>query len=88
MGFTHRELLKGLPAAVAPYQIEKHTDKLYRLHNESRQVLLHLSPETNRAIAALNIPMTSVKLEFFGFDESRFEDFMLRYKRYLHKGGG
>ncbi len=88
MGFTHRELLQGLPSAVAPFAIEKRGDGVYRLHDGNRQVRLTLQPETSRAIYAIRIPVTAVKLEFFGFSETRFEDFMRRYKRYLHKGGG
>ena len=88
MGFTHRELLKGLPAAVAPFRIERHSDLVYRLQHKNRRVVLTLKPETSRPIAAIRVPVTAVKLEFFGFSEARFEGFMSRYKRYLHKGGG
>ena len=88
MGFTHRELLNGLPAAVAPFCIEKRADLVYRLHHQERRVVLTLQPEISRLIAALAIPVTAVKLEFFGFSKAHFEAFMDRYKRYLHKGGG
>ena len=88
MGFTHRELLKGLPSAVAPFQIEKRSDLVYRLHHEAQRVVVTLQPETSRPIAAITVPVTAVKLEFFGFSEADFQSFMDRYKRYLHKGGG
>ena len=88
MGFTHRELLKSLPSAVAPFQIEKRSDLVYRLHHGAQRVVVTLQPETSRPIAAITVPVTAVKLEFFGFSKADFQSFMDRYKRYLHKGGG
>lgn len=88
MGFSHRELLNSLPAAVAPYQIEKRAERVYHLRDAGRRVDLTLQPETNRTLAAITLPVTKVKLEFFNFSADDFEDFMRRYKRYLHKGGG
>ncbi|MGI9310889.1 MAG: hypothetical protein ACR2P7_05050 [bacterium] len=158
MGFTHRELLSGLPAAVAPFRIERQSDLIYHLRrdesladidddktsrrifsdrqatrhsgkktNDSRRIFsdrqgaqresegayvntqpserggatphsgkktsearvrLTLQPQRSRSIAAITLPVTSVRLEFFGFSDAGFERFMRRYKRYLHKGGG
>ena len=88
MGFTHEELLKSLPSAVAPFRIEKQSELVYRIHHGEQKVMLTLKPETSRSIAAITLPVTSVKLEFFGFSAALYEGFMRRYKRYLHKGGG
>ena len=88
MGFTHCELLRNLPSAVAPFRIERQSDRVYRLHHQSRRIVLTLGAQTRRTIAAISLPVTTVKLEFFGFNRAGFEDFMRRYKRYLHKGGG
>ncbi len=108
MGFTHRELLAGLPSAVAPFRIEKQSDLVYRLvdvepgragqdnagqgntdqGDAEQRVMVTLQPQTSRSIAAITLPVTTVKLEFFGFNSARFDRFMRRYKRYLHKGGG
>ena len=88
MGFSHRELLNGLPAAVAPFSIEKRSNLVYQFDHEKRRVLLTLQPESSRRIHALCIPVTEVELKFFGFSRADFDEFMHRYKRYLHKGGG
>lgn len=93
MGFTHRELLNSLPAAVKPFHIEKQSDLAYQLRRADeggagQRIVLTIKPETSRSIAAITLPVTAVKLEFFGFSEALFESFMQRYKRYLHKGGG
>jgi len=91
MGFSHAELLSSLPSAVAPYRIDKRSERVYHLHHAAepgRRVELTLQPETRRTLAAITVPVTKVKLEFFNFSADDFEDFMRRYKRYLHKGGG
>ena len=88
MGFTHDEILRGLPAAVAPFTIEKIGAREYVLRYKNRSVRLTMQPETTRPIANFHIPMTVAKLEFFNFTQSDHNEFMQRYKRYLHKGGG
>jgi len=47
-----------------------------------------LQPEARRALGAIAIPVTEVKLEFFGFNRANFEGFLRRYRRHMHKGGG
>ncbi len=93
MGGTHKELLKSLPAAVLPFQIEQQSQLVYRLYhfaqpNMEQQVMLMLTPETTRSIGAITLPVTTVKLEFWGFSKEDFNRFINRYKCYLHKGGG
>ena len=124
MGFARRELLAGLPAAIAPFRIESRcieshcvesSDELhcvesrdgesnddglrelrnsescaavYQLCHDTRRVRLTLYAERIRSIGAIRVPVSAVKLEFFNFDEVRYERFMARYKRHLHKGGG
>ncbi len=101
MGFARGELLAGLPAAIAPFRIESHcvesSDELhcvesratvYQLCHDTRRIRLTLYAERIRCIGAIRVPVSAVKLEFFNFDEVRYERFMARYKRHLHKGGG
>lgn len=88
MGFSHAELLRCLPPAVAPFAVDKQSAHAYRLRAGARLVELTLQPETRRRLGAIALPVTRVKLEFFGFDASAFDDFMRRYQRYMHKGGG
>ena len=88
MGFTHHELLKGLPSAIVPFATEKISDLVYRLVHGEQWVLLTLKPEASRSIASITLPVTWIKLEFFGFSLSEFDVFMHRFKQYLQKGGG
>ena len=101
MGFSHAELLSRLPSAVAPFGIERQSARVYRLRaagggagdgdgdgGGDEHVTLTLQPETVRRLAAIALPVTRVRLEFFNFNAARFDQFMRRFKRYLHKGGG
>ena len=88
MGFTHYELLKGLPSATKPYEVTRITDLLHEIRCEDRLVTLTLSPERARKIASISLPVIDVELSFFGFDHQQYESFMDRFKRYLHRGGG
>jgi len=100
MGFSHAELLSRLPSAVAPFGIERQSARVYHLRaaggdagdtgdgDGGEHVTLTLQPETLRRLAAIALPVTRVRLEFFNFNAARFEQFMRRLKRYLHKGGG
>ncbi|MDD9884253.1 MAG: hypothetical protein OXU62_06945 [Gammaproteobacteria bacterium] len=102
MGFSHAELLSRLPSAVAPFGIERQSARVYHLRaaggdagdggggdgGGGEHVTLTLQPETLRRLAAIALPVTRVRLEFFNFNAARFDDFMRRLKRYLHKGGG
>ena len=70
-------LMRHLPAAIVPYCIERESDAVYRLRQDAR-----------RALGAIALPVTAVKLEFFGFSRERFESFLRRYRRHMQKGGG
>lgn len=88
MGFSHAELLRCLPPAVAPFAVARQSAHAYRLRAGARRVDLTMQPETRRRLGAIALPVTRVRLEFFNFDAARFDAFMRRFKRYMHKGGG
>ena len=88
MGFTRRELLRGLKAAVFPYTMVNTRASEIEIIDANRIVKLTTGPDNYRMIASLKIPQLSVNLEFFNFDQSQYDQFMDRFKKYLHKGGG
>ena len=88
MGFTRVELLKGLENAVMPYTVSGGRKDPIEIHHDGRLVKLTTGPDGYRAIASMRIPLLPVKLEFFGFDQSQYEEFLARFRKYLHKGGG
>jgi hypothetical protein len=88
MGFTRSELLRGLEKAVLPYKLVNTQTAEIEIFEANRMVKLTTGPDNFRMIASMKIPQLSVNLEFFDFDQSQFEQFMDRFKKYLHKGGG
>ena len=88
MGFTHHELLKGLPNAVVPYMVNRKDDLTYLMTANDRVVRLCLSPEKTRKIAAITLPVTDIVLEFENFTKVQHEEFIDRFRKYLHRGGG
>ncbi len=88
MGFSHRELIKGLPSAVLPYTVNRVSSDTYSFVRENRVAKLNLGPEFSRKIASLNLPVTHITIEFENFSEVQYESFMERFKKYLHRGGG
>lgn len=91
-GFSHAELLKCLPSAVAPYVISELAGSNYSLSFalsfEGRVAYLHLEPEKIREIASIKLPVTIIVIEFKDFSEIQYRNFMDRFKKYLHRGGG
>lgn len=88
MGFARGEFLRALPAAVAPFCVERKSDSVYVLRHGGERVALTLRAESARALGALTLPVTVVRLEFFGFSRARYAEFFGRYQRRMQKGGG
>ena len=88
MGFTRRELLRGLPRAVEPYTILDPTQNPVEIGLEDRIVRLYTGDEGFRSIASMRIPVMPVRLEFVGFNQAEHDTFLGRFRTYLQKGGG
>ena len=88
MGFTRRELLRGLPRAVEPFTILDPAANPVEITRDSRIVRLYTGDEGFRSIASMRIPVMPVRLEFTGFDQAEHDAFLTRFRTYLQKGGG
>lgn len=88
MGFSHIELRRGLESAVVPYDIKKISDQEFLFVLENRTATLTMSPERTRQIASIKLPVIDVKIEFDNFNQTQYAEFLGRFKKYLHRGGG
>ncbi len=88
MGYTHRELIRGLPRAVEPYQILDAGLNPIEMALDNRMVRLYIGREEWRAMSSLRIPLLSVRLDFFDFSPHQYEQFLHRFRTYLQRGGG
>ena len=87
MGLTHREFFRILPAALGrtPYTVQGH-DVI--ITEGTRRLVITLSPEGRRRIAALSLPTTQVRFTFSGYSPQGIKQFMARFDRAFQRGGG
>jgi hypothetical protein len=87
LGITHAEFFRSLPPALAdqPYAIQGNE---VRIEERGRSIVLKLSPENTRALGRLQLPVTPVTFTFAGYSERAIEDFMAKFNRHFHRGGG
>ncbi len=87
MGITHSEFFRTLPAALAtlPYTVQGHD---VVIGEDTRRLVISLSPEGRRRIAALSLPTTQVHFTFSGYSPQDIDRFMARFDRAFQRGGG
>lgn len=87
MGITHSEFFRTLPAALArtPYTVQ---GRDVVISDDTRRLVISLSPEGRRRIAALSLPTTQVHFSFSGYSPQDVERFMARFDRAFQRGGG
>ena len=87
MGITHSDFFRTLPAALPdlPYTIQ-YTDVI--VTDTTRRLVISLSPEGRRRIAALSLPTTQVHFTFSGYSSDDIDRFMARFDRAFQRGGG
>lgn len=87
MGITHHEFFRTLPAALrpTPYTVQGH-DVI--VNDDTRHLVITLSPEGRRRIAALSLPTTQVHFTFSGYSPQDVDCFMARFDRAFQRGGG
>ena len=87
MGITHSEFFRTLPAALPtlPYTAQ---GRDVIVHDDTRCLVISLSPEGRRRIAALSLPTTQVHFTFSGYSPQDVEQFMARFDRAFQRGGG
>ena len=87
MGITHREFFRTLSVALPalPYTVQGR-DVL--ISDDTRRLVISLSPEGRRRIAALSLPTTQVHFAFSGYSPQDVDRFMARFDRAFQRGGG
>ena len=87
MGITHSEFFRTLPAAVPASAFTVRGLNVI-VAEETRRLVITLSPEGRRRIAALSLPATQVHFTFSGYSPQDVEEFMARFDRTFQRGGG
>jgi len=88
MGLSEKDFGDVLANATKPYSIQT-TSTGYSLKNDQQQtVIIDKTVLSPRAIASIRLPRMMVVLTFEGHTETGVTEFMKRFNRYMHRGGG
>jgi len=87
MGLSEKEFGRALPNAVKPYQLTTQSYG-YLLDSGDQQIQIETTALPPRAIASARIPRTMVVLKFSEQSKAQIDEFMQRFNRYMHRGGG
>lgn len=88
MGLSEKDFGAVLANATKPYSIQT-TSTGYSLQNDQQQtVIIDKTVLSPRAIASIRLPRMMVILTFEDHDETAVAEFMKRFNRYMHRGGG
>ena len=87
MGVTHAEFMRTLPSATAGLPQSREAGHI-RIAVGPGTVNIELGPEAKRRIGSLAVPTTAVTLRFSGFTTKQVQQFLERFDRSFHRGGG
>lgn len=87
MGITHSEFLRLLPIALRHTNFRQDGDTI-QVREEGRKLLIKLSPQQQRIIASIRIPVTHVEMEFHAYDAQQVDSFLQQFDNTYRRGGG
>lgn len=87
MTISHRDFFRILPGALATDDFLVDGDRV-TAGEGSRRLEIVLSPQSERRIALLTLPVTHVSLEFVGYDAEQAAAALTRFDRAFQRGGG
>lgn len=87
MGITHADFLRLLPRALRHehYHLDGHT---ITVTEPGRRIHIQLSPQGERVIASIRLPVTQVTLTFEGFSPGQQSAFLQQFDNSYRRGGG
>ncbi len=90
MGFSRTEFIRVLPRALSGYLIESQGVDRWHISDPQRKLLVSLRIDVGpeRCIGALRLPVLAVEMEFLAAEDGPRRDFLRRFERGFHKGGG
>ena len=87
MGIEHREFFRLLPKALGSADFRVDGGHI-RYGDGDKRMEITLSPEGERRIALLRMPVTLVEIAFHGYTDAEVEDAMRRFDMHFQRGGG
>lgn len=87
MGITHSDFFRTLPAALPGLTYTVQGNDVI-VTDGTRRLVISLSPEGRRRIAALSLPTTQVYFTFTGYSSEDIDRSMGQFDRAFQRGGG
>ena len=87
MGISHSDLFRLFPN-VTPEPNYSIVGNEIRIVNQDRQLVIQFGEEKERRIASLFIPVTDMLFHFSGYTKQQSDEFMQKFDRVFHRGGG
>ena len=89
MGFTVEEFVRLLPTAMRDWPVEGGPDA-WGVVGSGGETIAHIciQPGPERVIGALRLPVLVVTIHLAGTSPAVAEEFMRRFERGFHRGGG
>jgi hypothetical protein len=87
MSITHQDFLRILPGALGTGNYRLYGNRVV-YGDEAHWMEITLSAGTERRIGALALPLTHVRLKFFGYAEPDLQAAITRFDRAFQRGGG
>lgn len=87
MGISHREFFRILPKALGSSDYKGAGNRI-RFGNAARYLEIEVSPEGERRIASVRLPVTRVSLVFHGYGAAEIAEALDRFDVHFRRGGG
>lgn len=87
MGITHAELFRLLPAATGLQEFDV-SDKIISIRNGEKVINIRISPEIERRLGSLRLPVTVLEFSFSGYAGQEISKFFRRFDRCFRRCGG
>jgi hypothetical protein len=87
MSISHKDFLRTLHAVLegAPHAV---SGRVVHAKWPDRSVTIYLSPEGERDLGSLELPVTRVTLEFQNFSDEQRSRFMEAFREHYQRAGG
>lgn len=90
LAFSHADCYRLIAATVIdpqPPDIDRHRARIVIPFGDGEITIL-LEPETTRAIGSLRLPLTRLQLQFRRLTQAKISEYLARFNRTFHRGGG
>ena len=89
MGYSRDEFTRVLPGAMRDWPVTGGPD-VWQVRDSTGEIIarVHIEPRSDRLMGALRLPVLAVTIDLGAAGESLTHEFMRRFERGFHRGGG